>query len=195
MACGRAEIREEFDMPKFDFATQSRCGHTKVTRHMGEVIIIDGIHALNPMVTGDTHKFALCMYVSVRTRLRSENGQLLHPRQIRLMRRLCRDRLFRKREYADIFSMFRSVSRGEDNFITPFKNRADYDIDTFMAYEPSVYRFFLLKSLSEEAEKLEKYPSCHEILEFLTELEEIDPAYVPSTSMIREFIGGSELSY
>ncbi|MCM1523552.1 MAG: nucleoside kinase [Ruminococcus sp.] len=188
-------VREEFDMPKFDFATQSRAGCTRLSRHMGEIVIIEGIHALNPDVTGDTHKFALCMYVSVRTRLKSVSGRLLHPRQIRLMRRLCRDRLFRKREYGEIFNMFRSVSRGEDMFISPYKSRADYDIDTFMAYEPSVYRHFLLDELSAQAEDLEKYPPCREIIGFLRELEEIDPAYVPPASMIREFIGGSELNY
>ena len=60
--------KEEFDMPRFDFTTQSRSGSVKMSRRHNEIIIIEGIHALNPTVTGDTHKFALCMYVSVRTR-------------------------------------------------------------------------------------------------------------------------------
>ena len=186
---------EEFPMPHFDFATQSRTASTPMARKSDEIIIIEGIHALNPMVTGDTHKFALCMYVSVRTRLRSEDNGMLHPRQIRLMRRLCRDRLFRKREYADIFKMFTSVSRGEDLYITPFKERADFDIDTFMAYEPSVYKNFLFDGLKNLAKELADYPCCGEILKFLAELDIIDPSYVPTASMIREFIGGSELNY
>lgn len=188
--------KEEFDMPRFDFATQSRNGSVKMSRRHNEIIIIEGIHALNPTVTGDTHKFALCMYVSVRTRLRAADGTMLHPRHIRLMRRLCRDRLFRKRQYEESFRMFTSVSRGEDLYITPYKSRADFDIDTFMAYEASVYKNFLLDGLiAERDSELAKFPACGEIIKFLSELDAIAPEYVPTSSMIREFIGGSEFRY
>ncbi len=188
---------ESFDMPLFDFATQSRPGTVPMRREKGEIIIIEGIHALNPMVTGEADGFALCMYVSVRTRLCADDGSLLHPRQIRLMRRLCRDHLFRKREYRQIFDMFASVSRGEDLYISPFKQRADFDIDTFMAYEPSVYKHFIESELKKEdtAEQLKDYPCFDDIRKFLGELDIIDSEHVPSTSLIREFIGGSELNY
>ena len=188
--------KEEFDMPRFDFTTQSRSGSVKMSRGHNEIIIIEGIHALNPTVTGDTHKFALCMYVSVRTRLKAADGTMLHPRHIRLMRRLCRDRLFRKRQYGESFRMFTSVSRGEDLYITPYKSRADFDIDTFMAYEASVYKNFLLDGLiAERDSELAKFPACGEIIKFLSELDAIAPEYVPTSSMIREFIGGSEFRY
>lgn len=185
-----------FEMPTFDFATQSRPKTIPIHREKGEKVIIEGIHALNPEVTGDTHDFALCMYVSVRTRLRSDDGSLLHPRQIRLMRRLCRDRIFRNRSYHAIFSMFKSVSRGEDLYILPHKHRADFDIDTFMAYEPSVYKHFIdFSEAAGNAENLEEFEAYSEIVKFLGELDEIDSSYVPSTSLIREFVGGSELNY
>ncbi|MCI7768169.1 MAG: nucleoside kinase [Oscillospiraceae bacterium] len=187
---------EEFDMPRFDFTTQSRSGSVKMARKKNETVIIEGIHALNPTVTGDTHKFAMCMYVSVRTRLKAADGSLLHPRHIRLMRRLCRDKLFRKRRYEESFKMFSSVSRGEDLYITPYKPRADFDIDTFIAYEASVYRNFLLDELSAQKDsELARFPACQEILKFLQELDPVAPEYVPTASMIREFIGGSELKY
>lgn len=188
---------EEFKMPLFDFSTQSRPGTVPVRRQKGEVVIIEGIHALNPEVTGEADKFALCMYVSIRTRLRSEDGSLLHPRQIRLMRRLCRDSLFRKRDYHAIFSMFESVCRGEDLYIRPYKSRADFDIDTFMAYEAPVYKSYIESRLREngEAERLNDFPCYAELLKFLGELAPIDSGYVPAASIIREFIGGSELKY
>lgn len=187
----------EFDMPQFDFASQQRLEGVKMKRKKGEVIIIEGIHALNPLVTGHADDFALCMYVSVRTRLCSENGTLLHPRQIRLMRRLCRDNLFRKRSYRDICAMFESVSRGEDMYITPFKSRADFDVDTFMAYEPSVYKNIIEAAMEKQAADgaLDSFPEFAEIARFLSELSGIDPDCVPSDSLIREFIGGSELDY
>lgn len=188
---------EEILMPHFDFKTQSRSDTTAFKREKDQVLIIEGIHALNPLVTGNTGEFATCIYVSVRTRLKSADGDLLHPRQIRLMRRLCRDRLFRKRSLADIFRMFKSVSRGEDLYITPFKNRADYEIDTFMAYEASVYKHFLETDLISGAddEELTSYVCYDEIIKFLAELETISSNHVPSASLIREFIGGSELAY
>lgn len=186
----------EIDMPRFDFGKQSRAEPVKFVRRQGEIIIIEGIHALNPRVTGDAHLFALCMYVSVRTRLETSDGTVLHPRQIRLMRRLCRDRLFRKREYAEIFRMFSSVSRGEELYIKPYKHRADYDIDTFMAYEASVYKNFLYDDISAlYPGELSEFNCCPQILQVLGELNAIDPSYVPPASMIREFIGGSELNY
>lgn len=185
-----------FEVPIFDFATQSRSGSIPMRRERGEIVIIEGIHALNPEVTGDTHEFARCIYVSVRTRLRSDDGTLLHPRQIRLMRRLCRDRIFRNRSYHKIFNMFKSVSRGEDLYILPHKHRADYDIDTFMAYEPSVYKHFIdFTQAAGESEALDEFEAYSQIVKFLGELDEIDIKHVPSTSLIREFVGGSELNY
>lgn len=188
---------EEFQMPIFDFPTQSRPKTVPFRRHKDEIIIIEGIHALNPIVTGSSDKYAMKVYVSVRTRLQSPDGDLLHPRHIRLMRRLCRDRLFRKREYAEIFNMFESVSRGEDLFIFPFKERADLDIDTFMAYEASVYKPIIENELSRIADKdeLKIYPEYEGIVKFLSVLSEIDSGYVPINSLMREFIGGSEFEY
>ncbi len=188
---------EEFDMPLFDFPTQSRPGFVPMKRSKDEIVIIEGIHALNPLVTGDSDEFSMCMYVSVRTRLRADDGSLLHPRQIRLMRRLCRDSLFRKRSFREICSMFESVSRGEDLYITPFKKRADYDIDTFMAYEPPVYKAYIENELAAQSAdgSLDEFSEFAEIKKFLGELNVINSSYVPPASLIREFIGGSELKY
>ncbi len=188
---------EEFMMPVFDFPTQSRPRSVPFCRQRDEIIIIEGIHALNPIVTGNADKYAQRVYVSVRTRLKAPDGSLLHPRHIRLMRRLCRDRLFRKREYKEIFSMFAGVSRGEDLFIYPFKHLADIDIDTFMAYEPSVYKPIIERELSlvEDISELEVFPEYAGIVKFLGELSPADSGYVPADSLIREFIGGSEFEY
>ncbi|MGN0641932.1 MAG: nucleoside kinase [Huintestinicola sp.] len=183
------------NMPVFDFATQSRSGYIPVTRSKGEIIIIEGIHALNPLVTGESKDFTTCIYVSVRTRIKSKDGSMLHPRLIRLMRRLCRDRLFRGRDIPDIFHMFSSVSRGEDLYIMPFKNRADIEIDTFMPYEASVYRGLIYSDLAEKAAEMEGDPNYSEIMRFFSELHPLDEEYIPSASLIREFVGGSELNY
>lgn len=176
------------DVPVFDFVTQDYSSYTPVTRAENEVIIVEGIHALNPEVTGDLHEVANCVYVSVRTRLKTSTGDLLHPSQVRLMRRLIRDRLFRGRSYDEIFAMYASVQRGENLYIMPHKHRADFDIDTFIDYEASVYKSVIYDELL-EAEKT-KYTDLRSMtLKYLKELEPIPTVFVPKNSLIKEFIG------
>lgn len=186
---------EPVNVPCFDFKTQSRTFGETMRREKDEIIIIEGIHALNPQVTGDTDDFTTCVYVSVRTRIREGDGTLLHPRSIRLMRRICRDNLFRGRSAYDVFKMVASVNRGEDLYIMPHKHRADFDIDTFLAYEPSVYRNTLLSEL-EKAPELAKLSEDYEpMLKALQGLVSVSAEEVPQNSLVREFIGGSSFKY
>lgn len=186
---------EPVNVPSFDFKTQSRTFGEAMRREKDEIIIIEGIHALNPEVTGDTDAFTTCVYVSVRTRIREGDGTLLHPRSIRLMRRLCRDKLFRGRSAHDVFKMLASVNRGEDLYIMPHKHRADFDIDTFLAFEPSVYRNMLLTEL-ERSPELAGYSEDYEpMLTALKGLSPLNAEAVPENSLVREFIGGSSLKY
>ncbi len=186
---------EKIQIPVFDFATQSRINYIPVQRKKNEVIIIEGIHALNPMVTGATDSFTTCVYVSVRTRLKNNNGEILHPRKIRLMRRLGRDKLFRGRKLEDIFAFFESVSKGEDLYIMPHKHRAAFDIDTFIPYEAAVYKDILLPGLLEINDIMQYNNYYGDIVKFLKELDSLPEKYVPNDSIVREFIGGSTLSY
>lgn len=180
---------EEVPMPIFDFTTQSRSGVIPTKREKGEFLIVEGIHALNPMVTGDADKFSTCVYVAVRTRLRMENGALIHPRQIRLLRRICRDKLFRDRRPAQVFDMFASVTRGEALNIVPFRSRADIEIDTFMAHEPPAYRAMMYEELMQSADELSRFSGYDELMEFLALIKPLSPAIIPHNSLIREFIG------
>ena len=97
---------EEIHIPTFDFALQQRFPGKDMKRNHGEFVIIEGIHALNPQITGNIGKHATTVYVSVRTRLKNEEGELLHPSKIRLMRRLVRDKLFRGREASKTLDFF-----------------------------------------------------------------------------------------
>lgn len=186
---------EPISIPKFSFRTQSRVFGEPMRRQKDEIIIIEGIHALNPQVTGDTDDFTTCLYVSVRTRIVSDNDTVLHPRTVRLMRRLCRDKLFRGRSAADVFAMLPGVTRGEDLYIMPHKDRADFDIDTFLAYEPSVYRAMLLPELENAAETGCFGEDGEALLRTMRRLAPADESCVPSDSIVREFIGGSSFSY
>lgn len=179
---------ERIDIPSFDFAAQERREGMPLLREKGDLVILEGIHALNPLLTGDFDKFTQGVYVSVRTRI--QNGdELLHPSKIRLMRRLMRDKLYRGRSLSETFEFFKSVERGEDLYIMPYKHRADIDIDTFIEYEAPVYRDILLPELAKTAGEYEDYASYADIEKFLKLLAPVDSGLVPPHSLIREFIG------
>jgi uridine kinase len=176
------------EVPEFDFVTQDYKSYTTITREENEVMIFEGIHALNPEVNGGVTDTATCIYVSVRTRLKTKNGDLLHPSQVRLMRRLLRDRLFRGREYDDIFAMYKSVQRGENLYIMPYKNRADFNIDTFIDYETPVYKGLIYDDLL-NAEKSKYNDMRSMVIKYLEEIDSIPSVFVPKNSLIKEFIG------
>ncbi len=180
---------EEIDIPSFDFAKQERISGMPLKRTRGDIVILEGIHALNPLVTGNSEDFTTCVYVSVRTRI-CDGDKLLHPSKIRLMRRLMRDKLFRGRSISDTFEFFKSVERGENLYIMPYKNRADFDIDTFIEYEPLVYRDILLPELEAASADFADYGDYSDIEYFLKLLSPVDSSIVPENSLIREFIGG-----
>ncbi len=178
----------EIEIPSFDFAQQERHEGMTLRRGKDDIVILEGIHALNPLLTGGCDDFTVCVYVSVRTRIQS-GEELLHPSKIRLMRRLMRDKLYRGRSLAETFEFFASVERGENLYIMPYKHRADFDIDTFIDYEALVYRDLLLPELEEASREYQSYSSYSDIEEFLRLLSPVDRKYVPEQSLIREFIG------
>ncbi len=181
----------EVDIPRYDFAESRRNG-VKLTlkRNPGELVILEGIHALNPEVITFPDSRLCKLYVSVRTRVTS-GGTVLHPSKVRLMRRMIRDSNFRKRSLMETMNMFRSVEEGENKYIMPFKHRADYDIDTFMAYELNVYRDSLLDTLRE----MPDIPELQDVTAVLSKLAPLDIEFIPRDSLIREFIGHGEFKY
>lgn len=186
---------EPVDVPIFDFTTQLRTGSVPLRRKADEIIIIEGIHALNPEVTGDTDSFTNCLYISVRTRIVASDNDVLHPRLIRLMRRLSRDRLFRGRRLQDVFEMFNSVSAGEELYIMPHKHRASFDIDTFMPFEAAIYSEILHSELLAVEADMADNANYRQIVKFLGEIHPVAADVLPEASLIREFVGGSSLPY
>ncbi len=179
---------EPTELPHFDFATHQRVPSGRVlTRGGDDVVIVEGIHALNPAVVTLPDGYTTRLYVSVRTRLQREDGSLLHPSYIRLLRRLLRDRDYRHRQLTDTLAMYDSVQRGEKRYILPYKPHATHDIDTFFAYEVAVYRERLYADLL----ALGDDPRLTDLLASLREVTPLSPAAVPAHSLIREFIGGS----
>ncbi len=180
---------KEIQVPVYDFKTSSRSGYIPLKRNKDEIIILEGIHALNPLITGECRDFCTFIYVSVRTRIENSEEDRLHPRLIRLMRRLSRDMLFRGRELPETFKMFKSVSRGEDEYIMKFKTEADFDIDTFIPFEVSAYKTMIYEKLLENSEEMKGDFDYDMIVQFLKEISPVETEIIPDNSLIREFIG------
>jgi len=183
---------EEILLPRYDFHESKRYfdGRT-LRRHPGELVIMEGIHALNPDVTGYANQTTR-VYVSVRTRITTKDGTTLHPSKIRLARRLLRDRTGRGRALTETIAMRERVDIGERKYIMPFKQNAHCSIDSFFSSEMSVYRDYLLNDL--EA-LLPDYPDLLDLVQVLREIPSVPEELIPRDSLLREFIGGSELNY
>ena len=176
------------ELPVFDFR-ESVCRPSGVTftRQPGEIVILEGIHVLNPAVVALPESQTVRLYVSVRTRVEGLDGTLLHPKYIRLLRRMLRDVSGRGRPAEGTLEMFHSVEVGEQKYIMPYKHRSTFDIDTFCPYELNVYR----SVLPDEVAALRDHPDMTELLDRLTEALPLEPTVVPSAALIREFVGGS----
>lgn len=183
---------EEIELPRYDFKTSKRVFEGKTLhRKPGELVIMEGIHALNPAVTGHMERTTR-VYVSVRTRITARDGQVLHPSKIRLCRRILRDRTGRGRNIIETIGMRERVDRGEQNYIMPFKSNAHFSIDSFYSGELSIYRPYLYEDLRQ---LVPDYPDLADLVHILSELPDVDGSFLPADSLLREFIGGSELDY
>ena len=162
----------------------------------GGMIVLEGIHALNPRLTAavaDNCKFRLFIdpvsqpIVFAFTRLSATDA--------RLLRRLVRDNQFRKMDPMTTFSMWPKVLAGEDKWIKPFRSLADAEFDSALAYEPAVLKPFAQGLLARVRLRGIDDPKVEFLMEFLESVHPTDPTKVPGDSILRETIGGSQLEY
>ena len=190
---------KEIRLPVFQFSDQTRHWGAPLKREPDDIFIFEGTHALNPDVTGFASQWSHKMYVSVRTRLqydvKGEDDRLLDPAFIRLMRRIIRDVLYRGRDITKTLDMFDSVEAGEVKYIMPYKQLADYSVDSFIPYEAPAYKSFIIGKLKEAIARNSKYERFMPIVEALKEMGAISLDNIPSDSLTREFIGNSSYSY
>lgn len=184
-----AEYKDIY-MPIFDFSAQKRTGEPiKISRNENEIIIIEGIHALNPKVVSNVEHLSTNIYVSVRTRIVENGNVIITPEFIRILRRLFRDKRTRGQSYSDTIRRFQSVKRGEFLNILPYKHRANIQINSFIPYELCVYSEMLLKQLSEIPFPLLEDTHMLESFNNIRKVAKIDSSKVPNNSLIREFVG------
>lgn len=186
---------KEVLLPDFNFKTQKRMIKERYKRQKNEIVVIEGIHALNPDVTGNNDDFSNNIYVSVRTRIIDKEGVSFHPSKIRLIRRIIRDTQFRARSVETVLNQFKSVERGENLYIMPFKDNAHFEIDTFMGYELSVYKNYLMPMLASIKDTYSDYHKFESLEKMFEQIDSLEDSLVDKDSVVREFYGGSELEY
>ncbi len=182
----------EGDLPEFDFLTGMRkkeYNHITVTDR--DVIIVEGLHALNPVITdGLPADRLLKIYINVSTRIYDKNKDMLfNKRNMRFIRRMVRDYRSRGNSVEDTFRLWISVRYGEDAYLFPYKDNADMRINTLHLYETCVLRDEAIKLLSEVSRQSEFYKESQRLIKNLKRFESIDGDCVPDDSLLREFIG------
>ena len=129
------------------------------------------------------------LYVSVKQQIKSANGEVFSPMDLRLVRRIVRDVQFRDTTPERTISMWSQVVKGEDRYIRPYRLSADYTVNSIHIYEPCVMRMMAIPLLRAIAEDSPYYRKARDLESRLMRFEPIDPALVPENSMLREFLG------
>ena len=188
---------ESVDIPRYDFITGRRTQHgTPLTLDERSILIIEGIHGLNPRLTPsipDSKKFRI--YISCFTSVAMDNLSRIATTDNRLLRRLTRDYRHRGSDALQTLSRWASVRRGEEKHIFPYQENADVMLNSSLFYEISVLRPFAEKILREVPDTVPEFEEARRMLKFLDNFIPIPPDEIPPTSILREFIGGSSFQY
>jgi uridine kinase len=184
---------EETYMPKFDFNTGKRDDRANYFR-LGDrdVVIVEGLHALNPIVTENIpSEFLYKIYISVSSRIYNEESEdiILNKRNLRFIRRLIRDYKFRSSSVENTYRLWDSVRMGEDKYLFAFKDYADMRINTIHIYEPCVFKRTAIEMLETVGEDSLYYRDARRLIRALNKFTEIGADKVPSDSLLREFLG------
>ena len=186
---------EEVELPSFDFKLGKRewKGH-KLKLHPDSVIIVEGLHGLNPVMLPDNVDKSMIfrLYVSPLLPLNLDNHNRIPTSYLRLLRRIVRDYETRGSSVQKTLSMWASVQRGEKRWIFPFQENADVIFNSSTLYELAVLKKFifpLLTAIGPEDECYDEVQNIVKILNYIIEADVDDE--IPPTSLVREFIGGN----
>jgi uridine kinase len=178
-------------VPKYEFSRRMRIQEPSKSIKLGkdEMVVFEGIHALNSMIT-DVHPEAFKLYISARSDVEL-NGSVVYKRTwFRLVRRLVRDYKFRGSDPQETMSMWANVRRGEQRYISPYKDKANFRFDTSFPYEPAVFNRTATKLFQAVPEGIERFDELRKVLPALQLFGVIDEELVAPDALIREFIGG-----
>ena len=191
---------EQVELPKFDFAAGVRYydGQT-VKMEENDILIMEGIHALNPQLTSeidDEKKFKI--YASALTSLAIDENNCISTTDNRLLRRLVRDNNFRGTSAEETILRWNSVRKGEYRNIFPYQENADVMFNSFLIYELPLLKYYAEPLLRRISPASAAYSESLRLIKFLSYIINLDPKEqkgIPPNSVLREFIGESTFTY
>ncbi|HBR03849.1 MAG TPA: AAA family ATPase [Ruminiclostridium sp.] len=183
----------EIELPTFNFKTGEReYNGQKMKLKEGQVLVIEGIHALNPRLTSEVkaeNKFKI--YISAITSMRIDMHNRIPTTDLRLLRRIVRDNRYRGTPAPKTIDMWSSVRRGEERNIFPFQEEADAMFNSSLIYEIAMLKPFALPLLQNITKDMPEYSEARRLTEFLSYFLPASHDRVPGNSILREFLGGS----
>ena len=182
----------ETKLPYFDFGTGRRTDNVfDLKLDKGDVVIIEGLHAINPVFTEGLDSDCLFrIYASTASDILDDDGSVLFTRrEVRFLRRAIRDYNFRNAPIELTFSMWAKVLEGEDKYLVPLIDTADYIIDSLHPYEVCVYKSIADEFFGSISEDSEYYKYAVELARRMEKVTRLDKGIIPKTSLLREFVG------
>lgn len=188
---------EEVELPKYDFQSgKSKKSGNKLKMHDNNVLVVEGIHALNPELTAHIPQEQIFrVYASALTTILLDNHNYIPTTDNRLLRRIIRDYKYRGVSAQETIHRWPSVRAGENKWIFPFQENADAMLNTAMLYELAVIKTQAEPLLQQVPENCEEYAEAYRLLKFLKYFKGIPYNNLPPTSLLREFLGGSSFHY
>ncbi len=183
---------EETELPRFDFTVGHRVVGRKVKLEKDQPIIIEGIHALNDRLTYQipkSQKFKI--FISPQAQINLDDHNPLSLTDLRLLRRLVRDKKFRNSSAEETFSLWAKVRAGEFKWIYPYQEGCDYVFNSFLPYELAVMKKYAVPLLQSMPNDSPYHSDAHRLMGMLKYFIDMSDEWVPSNSLMREFIGGS----
>ena len=188
---------EEVELPKYDFPSgKSVKSGKKLKLEPNNVLVVEGIHALNPELTAHVPEEQIFrVYASALTTILLDNHNYIPTTDNRLLRRIIRDYKYRGVSAQETIHRWPSVRAGENKWIFPFQENADAMLNTAMLYELSVLKMQAEPLLQQVPENCEEFAEAYRLLKFLKYFKGIPYNNLPPTSLLREFLGGSSFHY
>ncbi len=188
---------ERVEIPTFDFVKGEPYYDGKsIQMGPNSVLVVEGIHALNPKLTAqipDELKFKV--YVSTLTQIAIDDLNTIRSSENRMLRRIVRDNNFRGWDAYNTLHRWNEVRQGEEKYIFPYQEQADVMFNSALLYELGVLKLYAAPQLRRVPQNCPEYAEARRLLTFIEVLEPIEPTYIPPTSIMREFLGGSSFNY
>ena len=188
---------EEIELPRYDFPTgTSQKSGRKLRLGDNEILLVEGIHALNPELTSQIPDEQIYrVYASALTTILLDNHNYIPTTDNRLLRRIIRDHKYRAVTAQETIHRWPSVRAGENKWIFPFQENADAMFNTAMLFELAVIKSQAEPLLEQVPENCPEHAEAYRLLKFLRYIKPIPDTQIPPTSLIREFLGGSSFKY